>query len=102
MEKYNAHLKGREEYIFRQTYGAVGHIAISSAEYRQLRMSGGGDLHIVTWCGKNLKYGSYSTMEPRHASIRNACEYCFVEYSPQEEPIEREQGRQIPDSDVPF
>src|ERR1035437_6141847 len=82
--KYYGQLKGHKEYIFRQSvYGSEGHIAVDHEDYDQsFRDDDYSLLRIDTWCGKNLKYGSYSEMSVRTTGVRNACESCFVEYDP--------------------
>lgn len=104
--KYYGHLKGHKEYIFRQSdFGGIAHIAVDATEYLAacLDVNLQSTLRIDTWCGRNYKYGSSSIMEQRDAGVKNACEYCFVEYEPEEEVNERSnRAREVYSSDLPF
>lgn len=104
---YYGHLKGHLEYIFRQSdYGGIGHIAVNPGEYLTAWSSDDllTSLRIDTWCGRNYKYGSSSTMTPRSTGVRNACEFCFVEYVPEEEEYDKEERdyRKVYQRNIPF
>lgn len=108
MTQYYFHLKGVEEWIYKQSsMGGVNHIAISGDEYEAAITSPPPhpELRIDTWCGKNLKYGSMSSMIKRDAGIRNCCEYCAIEYDPEDrggKDREPKARRQILSGDLPF
>jgi hypothetical protein len=103
---YYGNLKGHKEYIFRQSdYGAVAHIAVDAIEWEQAWTDGDfANIRIDTWCGKNLKYGTNSIISIRTAGVRNACEYCWIEWSGSEEWDEWERIRYEPtkQSEFPF
>lgn len=91
-QMFTATLRGNTEYIFRQSImGSVGHIVVDGTEYtaalenEDLRTT----LRIDTWCGRNYKYSNYSSVSQRSGIVRNACEYCFTEYDPDERPEQK-------------
>src|ERR1035437_1200940 len=100
---YHGQLKGHKEHIFRQSiFGSVGHIAVDHDDYdRSWRDNDFALLRIDTWCGKNLKYGANSEMSVRATGVRNACEYCFVEYDP-DDTGEPQWYDKVYQSDLPF
>ncbi len=107
--KYSGHLRGRTEYIFRQSVmGSVGHIAIDGADIELQTMyhePDSGAIRVLTYCGRNLKYGNYSTIGARNGPIRNACEDCFVQYSPDERNADERRIRyqaEVSQDDLPF
>lgn len=90
---YTANLRQETEYIFRQSVmGSVGHIASYPDDYLQRLIDGNhNELRIDTWCGRNYKFNDvYSSMTKRSGVVRNACEYCFMEYDPDERPERRD------------
>lgn len=105
---YYGNLRRHKEYIFRQSsFGSEGHIAIDASEFLHYLQEGPPypELRIDTWCGKNLKYGNYSNLTERNAGVRNACEYCFVEYDPEDQVATRKAKRaerKISESDLPW
>ena len=115
---YYGHLRGNPEYLFKQsTLGGVSHILIDATEVLEAFAAGPpfpDNLRVDTWCGRNYKYGSYSNIIQRDGSVRNGCEYCFVEYSPEEvNKIERKEREaeqrarsrsagEVHPSDLPF
>ncbi len=115
---YYGHLRGNSEYLFKQSMmGGVSHILIDASEVLDALAAGPpfpDNLRVDTWCGRNYKYGSYSNIIQRDGSVRNACEYCFVEYSPEEtnrneyrrKEAERrasaQANREVSPSDLPF
>lgn len=109
MSQYYFHLRGVEEWIFKQSsMGGVNHIAIDGSEYEQAIVTPPeerAELRIDTWCGKNYKYGSMSSMIKRNAGIRNCCEYCAIEYDPEDQVgrnREAKARRQVLSGDLPF
>lgn len=87
--------------------GSVGHIAMNGYEADQKIMYHPEDkIRVGTYCGRNLKYGDYSNLSLRNGSVRNACEDCFIQYSPEERNADdRRAARaaaQIPEDDLPF
>lgn len=108
--QFTGHFKGTEAWIFRQSdYGSIAHIAVdpSVQDYLDAWMSGGSDtLRIDTWCGRNYKFNpDHSRMEKRNGVVRNACEYCFVEFDPEDQVGTRERTtreRATRESDLPF
>ncbi len=104
MASYYGQLKGHKEYIFRQSVlGSVGHIAVDHDDYDQAwRDDDFSLLRIDTWCGKNLKYGTNSEMSIRTNGVRNACEYCFVEYDPDGTGEHTNWYDKVYSSDLPF
>jgi hypothetical protein len=101
---YHGQLKGHKEYIFRQSiFGSVGHIAVDHADYDQSFQDDDFSLlRIDTWCGKNLKYGTSSEMSVRTNGVRNACEFCFVEYDPDDTGEHVNWYDKVYHSDLPF
>ncbi len=105
-------LKGSEEYIFRQSVlGGIAHIAVDTEDYEiALRdESKRENLYIATWCGREYKYNpKYSSMMKRNGVVRNACEYCFTEYDPDERPDrkaakqEERRKRKVYQDNLPF
>lgn len=91
---FTASLKGEKEYIFRQSVmGSVGHISSYPDEYLAALSDPAKSavLYIDTWCGRSYKFNPlYSSMTLRNGVVRNACEYCFTEYDPDERPERRE------------
>ena len=111
MYKFSGNLHGNEEYIFRQSVmGAVGHIVNNYDDIHRL-MTTDAEIRVDTLCGKNLKYGSYSSIDLRSKVVRNACEYCFTEWDVDERTeesravkqrrVEANNQREI-DSGLPF
>lgn len=110
--KHNDTLQKHREYIFRQSMmGSVAHIAIDHDEVLAIISAlrhGNTEaiLRLSTWCGKSLKYGSQSNLSERTGSIRNACEFCFIEWYDPEHPkddIERPKGPdKVHYGDLPF
>lgn len=106
---YYGHLNGHEEYVFKQSsMGGLYHIAVDGTEFEETLASGKLgqiELRIDTWCGRNYKYGDYSIMTKKDGGVRNACEYCFVEYEPEDKVERRHEAsrrRQVPTGDLPF
>lgn len=97
-------------WIFRQSaFGSIGHIAVDPSvdDYLQAWANGGSDeLRIDTWCGRNYRFNpDYSRMEKRAGVVRNACEYCFVEYDPEDQvgrSREAKAQRTLREGDLPF
>lgn len=103
---YYGHLQGNKEYLFKQSsFGGVWHIVVDATEYIEAfakdQLS---SLRIDTWCQRNYKYSTYSEMTVRDAGVRNACEYCFVEYEPEDRAIERRarNQREVLEGGLPF
>ncbi len=108
MNQYYGHLNGHEEYLFKQSsFGGVYHIITDATEFLTwfaISMPKQ-ELRIDTWCGRNYKYGEYSNITKRNNGVRNACEYCWVEYDPEdqvEQRREEKRTREIFHSDLPF
>src|ERR1035437_6465927 len=104
---YYGNLRGHKEYVFRQSIlGSEAHIAVDATEWEQAWVDGDfANLRIDTWCGKNLKYGTNSMISIRTAGVRNACEYCFVEYAPEDDQVQDDyfrHSKEISHSDLPF
>lgn len=105
---YTGNLKGTVAWVFRQSvYGSVGHLVTDATEYLEAWSNGGSEtLRINTWCRKSYKFNSqYSKMEKRSNAIRNACEYCFVEFDPEDQVGKRREAskrKQVAESDLPF
>ena len=107
-DQYYGRLLGNFEWIFRQSeQGSVGHIVVDATEYLEAWNTGEGrdTLRIDTWCGRNYKFNAtYSVMKRTNAGVRNACEYCFVEYDPNDQftRLKDEQSREVLQGDLPF
>ena len=98
--------------------GSVGHIANDPVDVLEALVVGPPypELRVYTVCGRDYKYGTMSSLYPRDAAVRNACEYCFVEYDPEDQVEQRRQerakrqeladaiksGRKVPLDDLPF
>lgn len=95
--QFTGNLKGQEEHIFRQSVmGSIGHIVTNYEDYLPWLANGIGELRIQTWCGRDYKYNEkYSSMDGRNGVVRNACEYCFTEYDPDERTEERSKQKAI-------
>jgi hypothetical protein len=107
---YYGHLRGNSEMLFKQSdYGGVFHIAVDPSDALEAikRNDQIAELRIDTYCGRNLKYGAYSVLKEANAGVRNACEFCFIEYEP-EEKVERkaksreDQRNQVHHDQLPF
>ena len=108
---FYGYLKGHEEYLFKQSsFGGVYHIIIDASEYLAWIADGidglpNPELRVDTWCGRNYKYGEYSNITKKDNGVRNACEYCFVEYDPEdqvEQKQEADRTRKVLHGDLPF
>lgn len=83
LQMYTANLRHSTEYIYRQSVmGAVGHIALNPDDVPN---SPADNIRIDTLCGKNLKYGTYSSLAKRSGVVRNACVDCFTVWEPEED-----------------
>jgi len=116
MNQYYGYLNGNEEYTFKQSsFGGVRHILVDATEFLECLTSGMleqhmkvSELRVDTWCGRNYKYGPYSNIRKDNGGVRNACEYCFVEYDPEDKVEQRrerartKERRQVSSSDLPF
>src|ERR1017187_174923 len=94
-DQFTGNFKKHEAWIFRQSdFGGVAHIVVdpSVQDFLEAWANGGSDtLRIDTWCGRNYKFNQdHSRMERRDGVVRNACEYCFVEYDPEDQVERRE------------
>ena len=101
-QKITGNLKGNREFVFRQGMGAAAHIAVNITD-------DGGIVspppRIMTYCNRDYKMSRYSELNRRSGIIRNACEECFITYTPEgsdERRNEREQQRKVDEADFPF
>lgn len=102
---FTGNLKGIEEHIFRQSVmGSIGHIVTNYDDFMAWVVSGPTEMRIETYCGRNYKYNTnYSSMDGRNGVVRNACEYCFTEYDPDERREERRKSHtRTSDNELPF
>ena len=83
---FTGHLQGPQEYIFRQSYvGGMAHIICNADDITAYLATGyEGEIRVETYCRRNYKYGTWSVFERKDSVVRNACEYCFTEYEPDE------------------
>lgn len=101
--QFTGNLKGNSEHIFRQSVmGGIGHIVTNYEDFLGWFIDLYNDdvpayeMRIETWCGRNYKYNEkYSSMDGRNGVVRNACEYCFTEYDPDEWTEERSKQKAI-------
>lgn len=78
--------------------GSIGHIVINYSEFLDWIREDDFNIEfrVDTWCGRNYKYNpNYSSMDGRNKVVRNACEYCFTEYDPDEWTEERSKQKAI-------
>lgn len=102
---FTGNLHGKTEYIFRQGMGREAHIILNLTDYQNaLHTNNYSNLRVDTLCGKNLKYSDHetygSTIGPRDRVVRNACEYCFTEWEPDDN--SREELIKALRGDLPF